>query len=82
MGIQGEGCDAKAAQQYQFVKNLIFGVYPVSAGLLKQGSPQKWIMCPCSLKDLPFHEGMQRLLKRKSILVLEADKLLVQVVTL
>lgn len=32
--------------------------------------------------SLLFHEGTQRLLTRKGILVLEADKLLVQVVTL
>lgn len=31
---------------------------------------------------LLFHEGMQRLLTRKSVLVLEVDKLLLQVVTL
>lgn len=65
------------------VKNLIFGLCPVSAGLLKQGSPSEKDHVPLLPEaSLLFHEGTQRLLTRKGILVLEADKLLLQVVML
>lgn len=63
-------------------QNLILGVCSASAGLLKQGSPQRWTTYLLPEASLLFYKGAQRLLIRKGILVWEADKLLVQVVKL
>jgi len=69
---------------YQLVKNLILDVHSASAGLLKQGTSQRWTRGLCSLKHRfsLFNEGTQRLLIRKGILVSELGKLLLQVVML
>lgn len=66
---------------YQFVKNLILGVCSVSAGLLKDGTPSEMDHVAL-LPEALLNEGTQRQLLRKTILVLEVDKLLLQVVML
>lgn len=82
MRIQVEGHDTEAAWHRQFVKNLILGVRSASAGLLKQGSPQRWTTYLLPEASLLFYEEAQRLLIRKGILVWEVDKLLLQKVML